>query len=345
MVRMTDVAQHAGVSLKTVSRVLNNEPHVQEKLRSKVFTSVKELGYVPSASARSLRSHRTYTFHMISRTIEGNFVNTVQSGALSASQKHGYNLLVTLLDFETLNDSKALTKWCETFIANKRPDGVVLVPPHSDNLLLNKILNDAKIPISRIGPNDIEDTNNVNITIDDRLAAKQVTSHLISLGHKRIGFIRGYEDHGATHERYNGYCEALNEAGIPVDQSIVKPGIFSFESGMNAGLDLLSMKNRPTAIFAANDDMAAGVIVAAYRNNIKVPDEVSVMGFDDSELAERIWPTLSTVRQPLAKYGESAVEYLVNRAGNKNGKVSQKKSHTDILDYEFIVRASTGPLK
>jgi len=345
MVRMKDVATHAGVSLKTVSRVLNNEPHVQEALRNKVHESVKELGYVPSASARSLRSSRTYTFHLISRTVEGNFVNTVQSGALRASQKHGYNLVVSLLSFETLNDLDALMKWSQTFLAQKKPDGVILVPPYSDSPAFNEIFNKAGIPISRIGPNDIQDINNVNIAIDDRIAAKEATNHLISLGHRRIGFIRGYEDHGATHKRYNGYCDALKAAGIEIDSGIVKPGIFSFESGMNSGLELLSMDNRPTAIFAANDDMAAGVIVAAYRNNIKVPDEVSVMGFDDSELAERIWPTLSTIRQPLIKYGEQAVEYLVNRAGSKTKTDVEKPSWTDILDYEFILRESTGPLQ
>lgn len=344
MVRMIDVANHAGVSLKTVSRVLNNEPHVQDALRHKVHASVKELGYIPSASARSLRSSRTYTFHLISRTVEGNFVNTVQSGALRASQKHGYNLMVSLMSFETLNNPESLSAWSQTFIAQKRPDGIILVPPYSDSVLFNDIINKAGIPISRIGPNEIDDINNVNIAIDDSVAAKEATNHLISLGHRRIGFIRGYEDHGATHKRYKGYCSALKDAGIDIDPALVKPGIFSFESGMNAGLELLALEDRPTGIFAANDDMAAGVIVAAYRSNIKVPEEVSVIGFDDSELAERIWPTLSTIRQPLFKYGEQAVEYLVNRAGNKTKNDNNQPSWTDILDYEFILRESTGPL-
>jgi len=342
MVRMVDVANHAGVSIKAVSRVLNNEPHVQDSLREKVNASVKNLGYIPSTSARSLRSNRTYTFHLISPIIIGNYINTVQSGALSASQDHGYNLQVTLLDRDLLTKPKILKKWCSELIVKKKPDGVIFVPPNSDNPLLNKIFNDAGIPVSRIGPNKIDDLNNVNIIIDDRASAKEATKQLIQFGHKRIGFIRGVEDHGATQERFNGYCDALNDAGISIDQSIIKPGVFTFESGMNAGLELLKMKNRPTAVFAASDDMAAGVIVAAYRTGIKVPDEMSVMGFDDSELAERIWPTLSTVRQPLESYGKSAVRHLVNRAGNKSKK--NHKSTTDILDYEVILRGSTGPL-
>jgi len=343
MVRMVDVASHAGVSIKTVSRVLNNEPHVQDSLREKVHNSVKTLGYIPSASARSLRSNRTYTFHLISPDIVGNYINLVQSGALCASQKHGYNLMITLLDAELIEDPDATQRWCKELIEKKKPDGIIFVPPFAENPLLNEIFSSAGIPISRIGPNKISDNNNVNIIIDDRASAKEATQKLITLGHKRIGFIRGEEDHGATQERYNGYCDALKSSGISIDPSIAKPGSFTFESGMNAGLELLKLDNRPTAVFAANDDMAAGVIVAAYRNGIKVPEEISVMGFDDSDLAQRIWPTLSTVKQPLEAFGTSAVKFLVKSAGNNSKQRQIKKSSTSVLDYEVILRGSTGP--
>lgn len=342
MVRMIDVAKHADVSLKTVSRVLNNEPHVQEKIRERVFASIKELGYVPSTSARSLRSSRTYSIHLISRSIEGAFVNTVQSGALLACQKHGYNLLASLLSYEILNDPTALKKWCADFLTQKKPDGVILVPPHSDNIELNAIFNAANIPISRIGPNDIIDKDNSTVMIDDRKAAREVTEHLISLGHTRIGHVRGFEDQGATQKRFNGYADALKAAGIPIEQDIIKPGNFSFESGLKAGEELLKMKNRPTAIFAANDDMAAGIIVASYMNHVKVPDELSVIGFDDNELAERIWPTLSTIRQPVFGYGERAAELLVKKAGTRNKQASLVISETELMDYKFILRESTG---
>lgn len=341
MATMKDVANHAGVSLKTVSRVLNNEPHVQEKLRQRVFESVNSMGYVPSTSARNLRSSRTYTLHLITENIEGNFINSIQSGALRAAQKYGYNLLPTLLAEDTLNNPQALKIWTQEFLAQKKPDGVILVPPQSDNPLLNQLFNDARIPISRIGPNDILVSDSVNVTIDDQNAAKDVTEYLLSQGHKRIGFVRGIEFHGATQRRYDGYCDALSNAGVTLDPTLVKPGLFTFESGMHAGKDLLEREDRPTAIFAANDDMAAGVIVAAYMNNLKIPEQVSVVGFDDSELAERIWPSLSTIRQPLLGYGEYAAEFLVGRAGKRQG--GKKPVRTELMDYEFIVRASTGP--
>ncbi len=342
MATMKDVATHAGVSLKTVSRVLNNEPHVQDKLRQKVFESVKEMGYVPSTSARNLRSNRTYTLHLITENIEGNFINTIQSGALRAAQKFGYNLVPTLLAEETLSSPKALKAWCKEFITQKKPDGVILVPPHSDQPLINQIFNQANIPVSRIGPNDIEISDSVNVTIDDRKAAKEVTEYLIRHGHRRIGFVRGIEFHGATHRRYDGYCDALREAGIGIDENLVKPGQFSFESGMTAGKALLELDQAPTAIFAANDDMAAGVIVSAYMKNLKIPEQISVVGFDDSELAERIWPSLSTVRQPLLTYGEQAAEFLVGRAGKHRNEQDKTPVQTELLEYKIIIRASTG---
>jgi LacI family transcriptional regulator len=341
---MIDVAKQAGVSLKTVSRVINNEPHVQDKLRDRVLTSIKQLGYVPSASARSLRSHRTYSLHMISDTIEGNFINTIQSGAQLASQKHGYNLLVTLLSLEVLEDPNALKTWCEDFVSQNRPDGVILIPPHSDNLELNAYLSAAGIPISRIGPNQIQDVNNCTVMIDDRTAALEITKYLIGLGHTRIGFIRGQESQGATHERFSGYCEALDNANITLDPNLVKPGDFTFETGMQAGQEFLDMSPRPTAIFASNDNMAAGVIIASHMRNVKVPDELSVFGFDDSELAEHIWPTMSTVRQPVRGYGAQAVESLVSKAGNRAKSSEDRPSIVELMDYTFIVRGSTGPV-
>ncbi len=342
MVRMIDVAKHADVSLKTVSRVLNNEPHVQEKIRKRVFESINELGYIPSTSARSLRSLRTYSIHLISNSIEGAFINTVQSGALLSCQKHGYSLLISLLDSEILNNPKALKKWCAEFVVQKRPDGVILVPPHSDNIDLNSILNEANIPISRIGPNEIIDKDNSTIMIDDRKAAREVTEYLISLGHKRIGHVRGSEDQGATHKRYSGYTDALKAASIPIIEELIKPGNFRFESGLKAGEELLKMKNRPTAIFAANDDMAAGIIVASYMNHFKVPDELSVIGFDDNELAKRIWPTLSTIQQPVFGYGERAAELLVKKAGTRKKQTSLVISATELMNYKFILRESTN---
>lgn len=339
MAKMIDVAKSAGVSIKTVSRVLNNEPHVREEIRQKVLKAVKELNYVPSASARHLRSNRTYTIHILSHTINNNFLNTIQSGALITSQKLGYRLILTLLEIKHLEDKNYVIDWCKDFTRKNRPDGVILVPPYTNNQTINDALLKDKIPIVRIGHNSIED-DNITILIEDQKAAKDAVNHLIQKGHKRIAFVKGQQDQLATYERLNGYKTALKEADIPFDESLVFCGSFDFASGMSAGDKILDLPNLPTAVFASNDDMAAGVLVSALKRNIRVPEELSIIGFDDTELAEKIWPQLTTVRQPLRKFGEKAVEVLVDLAGSKN----PRKDGTDKirrLDYEIVVRNST----
>ena len=337
MVKMVDVAAHAKVSVKTVSRVLNNEPHVQDKLRLRVFESVAKLGYVPSASARNLRSSRSYTLHLIAHNNRSNFVNAIQSGALTMSQRHGYTLHWTFLDPQISDNAKSLKSWCNEFVTKSRPDGVILIPPYANNGMVNQSFNDLNVRILRIGPNNIEDKN-TTVKIDDYAAAFDATQHLINQGHNRIAFIRGLEDQNATHERFRGYQDALVKAGIKFNPSFVLPGAFDFESGMDAGEKIACMKDRPTAVFAANDDMAAGVIVAAHKNNIRIPEDISIMGFDDSEMAEKIWPPLTTIRQPRIEFGERAAEILISQIG----KSGAQTTCTELMEYNLITRSSTG---
>jgi len=321
MVKMVDVAEHAGVSVKTVSRVLNNEAHVQDKIRARVFESL----------------------HFITHSTRSNFLNSVQSGALMASQKLGYSFFWNYLDPEIAQDEKVLKKWCDSFIKEKRPDGIILTPPYTNDETINSYLNAHNVPVVRIGPNKIID-HNVTVKIDDRLAARDATQHLLDLGHKHIAFIRGVENQSATQERYKGYNDALKDAGIALDDGLVFPGEFSFASGMEAGEKIMKMKNRPTAVFAANDDMAVGVIVAAHKNNIKIPEDISIIGFDDSEMAERIWPALTTIRQPRVEYGERSTEILISMAGSRS-RHHKNSGKTELMDYELILRDSTGAIK
>ena len=339
MTKMIDVAKHAGVSLKSVSRVLNNEPHVQEKLRDKVMESVRELGYVPSASARSLRSRRSYCINIVSHSLNSSFVHAVQFGALQACQNAGYRMTVSMLDLHNAEDASYLADWCDELVRVGKPDGAILVPPISDNHEINAAISERDISIVRIGPNDIKD-DNATVLIDDRAAARDITEHLISLGHERIGFVRGKEEQGATHERYLGYRDALYAAGIELDKALVMPGLFDFETGLAAGDRFLEMKQRPSAVFAANDDMAAGVLVAAHRHGVSVPEALSIVGFDDSEIAEKMWPALTTIRQPLLALGARAMEVLIQMAG-KNSAL--KSGWVERLDYELILRQSSGP--
>ncbi len=339
MVKMIDVARHAGVSIKTVSRVLNNEPHVQDALREKVRHSVSELGYVPSATARSLRSNRTYCIHLVRGAMRSNFANALQFGAMEACQDSGYRMIVSMLSPDTYRDEVKLRAWCENLLKSGKPDGVIIVPPMSNDPLIMQVLNEAGIAISRIGPNQFDD-DNCSILIDDRAAATEATEHLIALGHRRIGFVLGKKNQDATHERFVGYQEALFTHQIPFDPDLVKPGLFDFESGLKAGDEFLKLSSPPTAVFAANDDMAAGVLVAAHRSGVNVPADFSIIGFDDTELAEKMWPAMTTVRQPVKAFGIEAVRSLVARAGRTKPAKPQKMNY---LPYELVLRQSTGP--
>jgi len=339
MVRMVDVAKQAGVSVKTVSRVLNNEPHVQDSMRQRVRDAMDRLGYVPSASARSLRSRRSYTITLLVHDVRSTFVNTVQFGALRACQSLGYHLQLALVSSEMLSDEEGFETWLSASMRDGKPDGLVLVPPMANDPVVARVMTRLSVPVIRIGPNNVTDSEaNATVMIDDAEASREMTGHLIKLGHRKIAFIRGKEDQDATHRRYEGYAAALKEAGIPLDEGIVLSGQFDFGSGLTQGEKLLQRDAPPTAVFAANDDMAAGVLMAAHRAGVDVPSQLSVAGFDDSEIAIRTWPTLTTIRQPIEDIGVAAIETLVAASG-----VSGEPLKSKTLAYELLERGSTGP--
>jgi len=338
MAKMIDVARRAGVSIKTVSRVLNNEPHVKDTLRERVRAAAREVGYVPSAPARRLRSRRSYTIHMVSHSHRSNYVNAIQFGAMQTCQDEGYQLVMSLMDDLRDMPMDALKQRFAELIAASRPDGLILVPPLSNDERLFEVLSSFDVPVARVGPNDIPAAQ-IIVKIDERAAARELTEHLIGLGHRRIAFVRGKEDQNATAERYAGYSEALAAAGIDLDESLVAPGDFNFEAGLDAGHALLERDVPPTAVFAANDDMAAGVLMAAHRMGLEIPRDVSIVGFDDSEIAEKMWPALTTVRQPLLELGHSATRRLIEAASRKTAQPPQGAQ----LDYSVIHRDSTGP--
>lgn len=336
MARMVDVAEKAGVSIKTVSRVLNNEPHVREDLRERVRKAAEEVGYVPSTSARQLRGRRSYSIHMISHSHRSSYVNAVQFGAVQACQEKGYQLMISLVEnIADLDWGQLHAKFAKLMEAS-RPDGLLLVPPLSNDDRLAEVLSEFDVRIARVGPHDLSGSIRT-VMIDERAAARDLTNYLIDHGHKSIAFQRGKEDQNATQERFKGYREALETAGLPFRPELVLPGSFEFASGLKAGDELLRRKERPSAVFAANDDMAAGIIMAAHRLGVSVPDELSVVGFDDSEIADKTWPALTTVRQPLLEYGAVAVSRLIESMGEDD-----VSGAIECLDYRLIERESVA---
>lgn len=336
--KMKDVAAMAGVSIKTVSRVLNNEPHVQHALRERVRSAVDELGYVPSKSARTLRGNRSYSINMICHDESSNYFNAIQFGAVIACQKRGYQLTISLIAADDLRAPSDMKSAFERLMRDSRPDGVLLVAPLVNNADVIKAFRALDVPLALIGPTDIKGEA-VRVAINDREAARQVTEHLLELGHTRVGFVRGKEDHAATEERFQGYLQALQAHGIVFDPELVCRGMFDALSGAEAAEKLLDLKAPATAIFASNDYMAAGIMKVAQQRRLKVPDALSIVGFDDSEVARYMWPMLTTVRQPLQQLGEVAAFKLIERLGQS----ARPKNSPIILPHEIIIRQSTAP--
>jgi len=328
-ITINDVAERAGVSIKTVSRVLNGEPNVAEVTREKVQAAVAELNYRPNLSARSLAGSRSYLLALLFNNPSPDYVSSLQLGAIRECRKFGYHLLIDWLEPQ----SKNLEDEVSATIRSVRTDGYILSPPISDNEVVLSAIEKSGTPYIRIAPyRDMDRGPYINI--DDAGAAFDLTTQLLDLGHREIAFIKGHPDHGATHLRYGGYSAALRAKGVPLSQDLVKQGDFSARSGIDCAEELLDRRVRPTAIFASNDEMALGVMLVANRLGIHVPDELSVCGFDDMPVAKLVWPQLTTVRQPTAEMSALAAELLISRSPERGGH---------LLDFQIVTRGSTGP--
>lgn len=327
-----DVAELAGVSMKTVSRVMNNEPNVRPVTREKVEAAIAQLDYRPNLSARSLAGNRSYLLGLLYGIPSAHYVLDIQVGVLDICRPQGYELLVHPCNHEDPN----ITQEIIDLLRDKRIDGVMLSPPISDNMTLLNALKRMSVPFVRVAP-----TENKNLSpyveTNDQEASYDMTCKLIALGHTRIGFICGHPDHRAVSLRFDGYKAALIENDIPLSNDLVAHGLNSFESGEMCARKLLEKKSRPTAIFAANDDMAAGVMMVAHQLGIKIPEQLSVAGFDDTPVAHQIWPALTTVRQPIQPMAKKATELLIKQLRGKDVQLP-----ASMLSSSIIVRDSTG---
>ncbi len=327
-----DVAELAGVSIKTVSRVVNNEPNVRAATREKVEAAISALSYRPNLSARGLAGNKSYVLALVYGHPGAHYVLDIQEGVLEICRPQGYDLVV----HPAIYKDKNLTKDISEFILEKRIDGVMLTPPISDHVGVINSLRKHNIPMVRVAP-----TENKSLTpyveTNDREAAYDMTCHLIALGHERIGFITGHPDHRAISLRLEGYKAALIENQITIDKKLIEQGDNSFESGEEAARRLFTLEQRPTAVFAANDDMAAGVIMAAHKMNMKIPQQISVCGFDDTPVAHQLWPALTTIKQPIHAMAKKATELLLKQIKGKDVQLP-----ASILTSTLIVRESTA---
>lgn len=331
-VRLEDVAKAAGVSPKTVSRVLNNEENVRGPTREKVLAAMAAMDYRPHLSARSLASNRSYLVATLYDNPSSNYLTEIQTGVLDACDEHHYSMMVRPL----LAESPDFVERVDALILHHRPDGFVLTPPITEHPQLLAHLKERGVPYASVSP--VQHEGVIGAFIDEPQAAREMVGHLLSLGHRRIAHVIGHPAHGASGWRLAGYRDALAAAGLPYDPALVVEGDFSFGSGVAAARTLFSLTDRPTAVFAANDDMAAGVIWAAGEHGLAVPRDVSVCGFDDTPISRQIWPTLTTIRQPSREMGRiAALQLLASLRGRGEGHMVQ-------LPFALQVRESTAPV-
>lgn len=342
-VTIKHVAADAGVSLQTVSRVINNEANVRREMRERVQASIEKLGYVPSIAAQRMSGSRSYLILALNdreRTIEawnareGNdWVDQMLLGGMLKCAEYGYRLIFELVDTHDDNIQREL----KAAIAALQPDGVILTPPHSDNVLITELLEAHDLPFARIGSR----ANNQSISItmgDDRLAA-MATRYLIGKGHSRIGFVAGPKDYAVSGWRKQGWLDAMQEAGLETD-GLCERGDFSFASGATAARALLSKTDRPTAILASNDQMAMATNSVAQELGLVVPDDLSLISFDNSPVVRFVQPSLTAIDQPVAETVSRAVELLISAQRGE-----EMPDMPVVIDGDLIERESVATLK
>jgi LacI family transcriptional regulator len=336
-ITIEDVARAAGVSAMTVSRVINNGRNVRESTRAAVLEAVEQLNYSPNSAARSLAAGEAAHIGLLYANPSASYLAQFLIGALHAARSAGVHLVIESCESEDADEQAEVTRR----FATSDVEGVVLPPPLSESIPILAELDAMQIPVVTVAMGSARAVG-LNVRIDDHAAAMEMTRYLLELGHRDIGFIKGHPNHVASHDRYRGFCDALNEAGLDCEKAPAEQGYFSYRSGLIAGERILSRANPPSAIFASNDDMAAATISVAHRRGLNVPQDLSIVGFDDTALATSIWPELTTVKQPIAAMAEAALELLIADLRRRRSGTPQKFVER-VLSHAMIIRESSGP--
>jgi LacI family transcriptional regulator len=330
-----DVAEQAGVSIKTVSRVINNVQTVKAQIRERVLRAIEKLDYHPNPSARGLGGNRSYLLGLLYDVSCGYYTTSVLAGVIERSRAAKYQIVMEPCDYNASTLAEDVTR----NIRQSRVDGVILTPPLSDLKEVTAVLDGQGIPFVRIAPGKHADTYR-SVSTNDRESCAGMTEQLVALGHQRIAFIIGNPDHAAVMDRYNGYVDGLKACGVRLDKALVAQGYNSHTSGVQSARKLLNvpLARRPTAIFASNDEMASGVLAVAHSLGLGVPEDLSVVGFDDAPLAGQVWPALTTIRQPILGMAEMAVDLLIDILSEKPADHAKH-----VIPSELTFRQSTGP--
>ncbi|HEX8554614.1 MAG TPA: LacI family DNA-binding transcriptional regulator [Sphingomonas sp.] len=335
------VAAEAGVSLQTVSRVINDGPNVRDAVKERVRAAIDHLGYVPNLAARRMGGTRSFLLLALNdrdRTIEGwrsgdgtDWVDQMLLGGMLRCAEHGYRMMLELVDTHSAHVEREIT----AALLMLAPDGVILTPPHGDNPLITELLAARRIPFARIG--SVGPGSGFSITMDEAGAAAAATEHLLALGHRRIGFITGSDEYTLSAARLEGYGRAIRSAGLDLDPLLVAPGDFTFGSGAAAAGRLLALSDPATAVLASGDQMALAALQVARANGLEVPRDLSIISFDDTPIVKFSSTPLTAIRQPIAPMAARAADLLIAAAGG-----GAPTGTPDVIPFELIVRQSTA---
>ncbi len=326
-----DVARLAGCSIKTVSRVVNQEPHVSEATREKVQEAIDALGYAPNISARRLVQRKAYMICILLHAA-GFYQSAVLSKVMDIGYQQDYDILIQSY-FPSHKRSKVKL---ESMIRERRVDGLVITPPCDVDPFLAELLADSGIPYVEITPLN-RSADVPYVTGDDYQGAYLMTERLILLGHWRIAFLGGPRNHRTSIDRLYGYKAALEMYRIPFEETLVLESLFNFDGGYNAARIAMSMKKPPTAMFGGSDEAAIGALYALQELGIRVPKQVSVSGFDDLPQSRQTWPGLSTVHHPIDEIVEKATFMLLEILAGRS-----PESRQIVLPSRLVLRGSTA---
>ena len=330
-----DVALRAGVSPMTVSRVVGGENNVRASTREIVLAAVRELNYAPNLAAKNLASAAQARVGLLFANPSAAYLTEFLVGILDDMSRRGAQLIIERCEAgDDLSERTAVRHLIAGQVA-----GILLPPPLSESAIIRQEA--AKAGVVAIAVSTGRFTGDIScIRIDDRKAAYDMTRRIIELGHRHIGFIKGHPNQTASTERFAGFEAAIRDLA-PRAKKVSAQGYFSYQSGLLAAERLLAGKDRPTAIFAANDDMAAAVVSVAHRKGLDVPRDISVVGFDDTAIATTLWPELTTVRQPIGEMAIAAVELLFKEMRDRKDSSSSKPIDL-VMHHTLIERQSTA---
>ncbi|MFD0681046.1 MULTISPECIES: LacI family DNA-binding transcriptional regulator [unclassified Paenibacillus] len=328
-----DVADAAGVSIATVSKVINGTGRISDKTRKHVVAVMDRLQYKPSMVASALTGKSTYTIGLTIPDLANPYFAEIARAVEDRGHEHGFNLFICSTD----NDPEKEDRYF-SLLTQKRVDGIIVATRTSKELFLKQLVQ-KKVPIVLIAgemPALALDT----VMVDDYLGGYQAGSHLVELGHRRIAILAEDLDHISNQERIRGCLQAMRDQGVAIDDSLVKVGGFTLDNGRTAATSLLNGSEPPTALFACNDLLAIASIQAAREQGLKVPDHLSVVGFDNTILATMIDPSLTTVAQPIQEIGRQAVDLLIQEIRNEKS-IKQRA----VLLPELIIRQSSAAIE